>query len=267
MSLYSLTAVDLTLAALLVIALGAMQTALGLGLTRSLYWASARMVLQLLLVGLVLKALFEAATLGWILLMMMVMVALAGYEVVARQTRRFRGGWGYGIGLASMSITALSVTMLALTVIINIDPWYTPQYAVPLLGMILGNTMSGIAVGLNHLTQTAWRERVSLEARLLLGQSRDEVTRDLRRESIRSGMIPTINMLAAAGLISLPGMMTGQILAGTPPVEAVKYQILVMFLIAAGTGFGTVIAISLGARRLFDERQRLRLDRLREKTR
>ena len=68
--------------------------------------------------------------------------------------------------------------------------------------------------------------------------------------------------MAVAGLVSLPGMMTGQILAGTPPVEAVKYQILIMFLISAGTGFGTLAAVWLGSRRLFDERHRLRLDRL-----
>ena len=77
-------------------------------------------------------------------------------------------------------------------------------------------------------------------------------------------MIPTINGMAIAGLVSLPGMMTGQILSGTPPFEAVKYQILIMFLIAAGTGFGTMVAVWLGARRLFDERSRLRLDRLRK---
>jgi len=99
------------------------------------------------------------------------------------------------------------------------------------------------------------------EASERAGKPRSEA--DCRREAIRVGMIPIINAMSAAGVISLPGMMTGQILAGTPPVEAVKYQILVMFLIAGGTGFGTVVAVSLGARRLFDERQRLRLDRLR----
>jgi putative ABC transport system permease protein len=69
--------------------------------------------------------------------------------------------------------------------------------------------------------------------------------------------------MAAAGLVSLPGMMTGQILAGASPLEAVKYQILIMFLIAGSTGLGTLLAVALGARRLFDERHRLRLDRLR----
>ena len=75
---------------------------------------------------------------------------------------------------------------------------------------------------------------------------------DIRRVSARSAMTPTINAMVAAGLVSLPGMMTGQILAGNLPMEAVKYQILVMFIISAGAGFGALIAVCIGARRLFD---------------
>jgi len=97
----------------------------------------------------------------------------------------------------------------------------------------------------------------------MLGERADEAIADIRRQAIRSGMIPIINAMAAAGVISLPGMMTGQILAGAPPLDAVKYQILIMFLIAAGTGFGTLAAIAVGSRHLFDARQRLCLDRLR----
>ena len=97
----------------------------------------------------------------------------------------------------------------------------------------------------------------------MLGQTWTEAISEIRRNSIRSGLIPIVNAMAAAGLVSLPGMMTGQILAGVTPVEAVKYQILIMFLIAPGTLFGTVCAVWLGSRRLFDARHRLRLDRLR----
>jgi putative ABC transport system permease protein len=75
-------------------------------------------------------------------------------------------------------------------------------------------------------------------------------------------MVPIINSMAAAGIVSLPGMMTGQILGGTPPVEAVKYQILIMFLIAAGTGFGVICSIWMTSRHLFDKRHRLCLDQL-----
>ncbi|MEN8711931.1 MAG: ABC transporter permease, partial [Arenicellales bacterium] len=95
-----------------------------------------------------------------------------------------------------------------------------------------------------------------------LGETWTHAISDIRRDSIRVGMIPIINAMSVAGLVSLPGMMTGQIMAGAPPLEAVKYQILIMFLIAAGTGMGTITAIIIGCRRLFDERERLRLDRL-----
>jgi putative ABC transport system permease protein len=191
-----------------------------------------------------------------------VMLLVAGYEVMARQKRRLRGGWGYGIGAFSMFITSFTVTLFALLVIIGNEPWYQPQYAIPLLGMMLGNTMNGIAISLDRLMSGAWQQRTMIEGRLMLGQSWQEAIGELRRDALRAGMIPTINSMAAVGIVSLPGMMTGQILSGTIPVEAVKYQILIMFMISAGAGFGAVIALHLGARRLFDERQRLRLERL-----
>ena len=146
--------------------------------------------------------------------------------------------------------------------VVGNEPWYQPQYAIPLLGMLLGNTMNGIALALDRLTQSAWEKRALIEARLMLGHSVQEAMSDIRQQVFRSGLIPIINAMAAAGIVSLPGMMTGQILAGAEPVEAVKYQILIMFLITGGAGFGTMAAVYLAVRRLFDERQRLRLDRL-----
>ena len=98
----------------------------------------------------------------------------------------------------------------------------------------------------------------------MLGQRWNEAIADYRKQAIRSGMIPIINAMAAAGVVSLPGMMTGQILAGARPVEAVKYKILIMFLIAAGTGLGTLAAVGIGSKHLFDDRQRLCLDRLKQ---
>ena len=129
--------------------------------------------------------------------------------------------------------------------------------------MLLGNTMTGVALGLDRLTQTLWQQRAMVEARLMLGHSWSEAVADIRRDCMRAGMTPTLNAMAAAGIVSLPGMMTGQILAGTAPVEAVKYQILIMCLIMGATTGGTAIAVQAACRRLFDSRQRLRLDRLR----
>ncbi len=261
-----LSVLDLALAALLILALAGLSLRLGLGMEQRLLMSAARTTIQLLLIGLVLKLLFDNVHFLWVAAMAAVMITAAGREVMARQKRRFTGGWGFGLGTLSMFVSSFTVTVIALVAVIGTTPWYAPQYAIPLLGMVLGNTMNGIALGLDRLTQDAAARRSVLEARLALGQGWNETIADTRREAIRVGMIPIINAMAAAGIVSLPGMMTGQILAGTPPVEAVKYQILVMFLIAGGTGFGTVVAVSLGARRLFDDRQRLRLDRLRTRT-
>jgi putative ABC transport system permease protein len=265
MTVISLSPLDLCLAAVLVGALAIISRYMRLKLEGQLLIAAARMTVQLLLIGLVLKALFSHIHLGWITLMACVMLLAAGREVMARQKRRFAGAWGFGLGTLSMFVSSFAITVLALTVIIGPQPWYEPQYAIPLLGMLLGNTMNGIAIGMDRLTTSAWDQRTLIEGRLMLGQTWQQAIESLRSESIRSGLIPIVNAMMAAGLVSLPGMMTGQILGGNPPMEAVKYQILIMLLIAGGTGLGTMTAVWLGCRRLFDERQRLRLDRLRKR--
>ena len=255
---------ELSLAALLVIALAVVCRQLQLGVGGRLLWSAARTVIQLSLIGFVLKALFASSSPGWVLLMGMVMLLAAGREVRARQKNRLRGMWSYGTGWGAMFISSFAVAVLALTVMIGPEPWYAPRYAIPLLGMLMGNTMNGLSLSLNHLTQNVRSHRAVIETRLALGQTKSEAIVDIRRESVRTGLIPIINSMAAAGLVSLPGMMTGQILAGNSPMDAVKYQILIMFLIAGGTGFGTLSAVWMTSHRLFDKRHRLRLDRLEE---
>jgi putative ABC transport system permease protein len=225
----TLSNVDLVIAALLVLALALLSLRLQAGVSRQLLVAAARTAIQLTLIGLVLKTLFANVHLAWVTLMAVFMLLVAGREVMVRQKRRFRGWWGYALGTVSMFLSSFTVTVFALVVILGDTPWYTPQYAIPMLGQ-------------------RWDEAISA----------------IRQQAVSSGLIPIINAMAAAGVISLPGMMTGQILAGAPPVEAVKYQILIMFLITVGTGLGTLSAVTIGSRRLFDARQRLCLDRLRE---
>jgi len=257
-----LTPVDLSIAAGLVLALAATSRGMRLGVGGRVLVAAVRTTVQLLLVGLVLRAVFATAHPLALTGIAAVMMGVAAYEVRARQRKRFRGAWGYGIGGAAMFLSSFAVTLLALLAVVQPAPWYEPRYAIPLLGMMTGNTMNGISLGLNHLVQSATEARGKIEAQLALGATAAEAIAEPRREAIRTGLIPMINSMAAAGLVSLPGMMTGQILAGNPPTEAVRYQILIMFMIAAGTGFGVIAATALGARRLFDERERLRLDRL-----
>jgi len=258
----TLSLLDLSLAALLVVALALSSLRIYPEIAGQLTIAAVRTAIQLTLIGLVLKVLFANSHILWVALLSVFMLAVAGREVMARQHRRFSGWWGYGIGVVSMFVSSFSVALFALIIVIGNQPWYEPQYAIPLLGMLLGNTMNGIALALDRLTSTASEQRDVIEARLMLGYSQQEAIADIRQQVFRTGLIPIINAMAAAGIVSLPGMMTGQILAGAAPVEAVKYQILIMFLISGGAGFGTLAALHFGVRRLFDERLRLRLDRL-----
>jgi putative ABC transport system permease protein len=132
----------------------------------------------------------------------------------------------------------------------------------PILGMVLGNALTGMSLVLDTMTEAATRERSAIEARLALGQPRLEALSGPLRSSLRAGLMPILNAMAASGIVSLPGMMTGQILSGVDPVEATKYQILIMFLIAGATALAVVAAGIGGVRLLTDARHRLRLDRV-----
>lgn len=254
---------DVALAAIFLAINGALSILLQLGLARQMAVAAARMVVQLLLVGMVLKAVFAAASLWLTLALAVVMAGFAGREIWARQERPLAGVWGVGLGAGAMSFAGMLLAVIGLTQHIGAEPWWRPQYALPLFGMILGNTMTGVSLALDTLTTGLARERGAVEARLLLGATIREAVRPVARRALRAGLIPIVNSMAATGVVSLPGMMTGQILAGVDPEQAVKYQLLIMFLIAGATGLGTLLAILGATWRLTDPRHRLRLDRLR----
>ncbi len=262
MSYITLSYSDLLLASLLLMINGVLSVIFSLGLLKRLVIAVTRMVVQLLLVGSILSWLFAAPSPFWTLLAAFVMVAFAGYEIVSRQDRPLKGLWSAGLGAGSMTVASMVIVLLALTTQIRPDPWYHPQYMIPILGMILGNTMTGVSLGLNTLTNAVRREAGAIEAGLILGMSRHKAMQGVVRQSLRNGLMPLINAMSVMGLVSLPGMMTGQILAGAAPQEAVKYQILIMFLIGGATGFGVIISVLGASLRLSDNRHRLRLDRL-----
>lgn len=262
MSYIRLELSDVLIAGLLVAGNAALSLWLGLGLEKRLAVASLRMVGQLLLVGLVLTWLFTHGSALLTAAVALAMVLFAGWEILGRQDRRLLGVWGYGLGTGCMLLASSVVTVFALTTQLRPEPWYDPRYAIPLLGMVLGNTMTGIALGQNTLTQAAVQRRAAIEAQLALGRDRRVALAPIVRQALATAWMPIINTMSATGVVSLPGMMTGQILGGVEPVEAVKYQILILFLIAGGTGLGSLAAVIGAAWRLTDERQRLRLDRL-----
>lgn len=262
MNVIALGPVEIGISAALVLALAVLSMCLRLAIHQQLLIAALRSGVQLLLLGLILNTVFASTNVWMIGGITLVMLMVAGYEVNARQQKKLTGIASYSIGTISMFVSSFSVALLTVTVIIDVDPWYTPQYLIPLLGMLLGNTMNGVSISLDRLTQTAWQQRNIIESRLMQGESWSTAIDQIRRDSLRAGLIPIVNAMMTAGIVSLPGMMTGQVLAGTPPLEAAKYQILILFLIAAGTGLGAMVAMWLASGRLFDKRERLRLDRL-----
>ncbi len=232
------------------------------GLSRSLLVSTVRLVIQLSLIGYVLKFLFEDGHLLYVVLLSVVMLTVASREMVARQKRRIKGVRALGIGAATVFVSSFAISLYGLLVVVRPDPWYMPQYAIPLLGMIMSNTMSAISLAMDRLTNALYEQQALVEQKLALGYSAKEAIRPYVSDCIRTGMMPVINSMAAAGIVALPGMMTGQILGGVSPQVAVKYQIMIWFFIAASCGFGMVTALRLLGRVLFDDRDRLRLDRL-----
>lgn len=248
-------------AALLAVNLG-LSVALRLGLARTILVAAVRMVVQLLLVGLVLEWVFAQRDPAVILALALLMAGLAGVAAVRRTARRFPGI--YWDALVSVLGASFLVTGVAVVGILRVDPWYDPQYLIPLLGMLLGNALTGISLGLDRFMEGCVVGRDRIEARLALGATRWEAARDLVREALRTGMIPIVNAMTVMGIVSLPGMMTGQILAGADPGDAVRYQVLITFMIASCVALATLGVVLLAYRTLFSARHELRADRLAE---
>lgn len=257
-----LTPIDLVVAASLVLLDAVASVVLGLHLHRQLLVAAARCTIQLLLVGFLLRFVFAAEapllTLGIILLM----VAIAGREVAARPERKLVRYGNQIAGLSAVALATFVTALFALATAIRPEPWYAARYAIPLAGIMLGNALNSASLSLDALLSSVMRERAAIEAQLALGARFKDAIRPLIREAVRRGMLPIVNTMSAAGVVTLPGIMTGQILAGFSPVEAVKYQILLMFLLAGATGIAAVGAAYFAAQRLTDARERLRVDRL-----
>jgi putative ABC transport system permease protein len=259
----NLSLLDLALAALLIVINSALSIALNLGLERKLLIASVRTVVQLLLIGYVLGWVFAFNRWYVVLPLMALMTVIAGFAASDRGRRTYAGQRVDSI----MSIWGSSwlIGAFGLFAVIRIHPWYEPQYAIPILGMILGNCLTGVSLGIERMTEELTAGRAAVEMSLALGATRWEAAQGPARQAVRAGMIPTLNQMAVVGLVSLPGMMTGQVLAGQSPLQAVRYQIVIMFLIAAASGLGVVGAVLMTYRRLFSADHRFMAGKLVER--
>ena len=255
---------QLAIASLLILLTGALSLALKLGLERSLAIAAARTVVQLSLIGYVLKWIFALDN-PWVLLATMTaMIAVAAHAAIGRSKHFYAGILQRSF--VSLFFSALLTTFVVTAAIIQIRPWYHAQYVIPLLGMILGNGLTGISLALDALLESLSERRGEVEMELAQGATSWEAARGPLSDAVRRGMIPNINAMMVVGIVSLPGMMTGQILAGADPLQAVKYQIIVMWMIAAATALGCIGIALLTYRHLFNERHQLMWQRIRRRS-
>jgi putative ABC transport system permease protein len=252
---------QLAAAAGLVLANAGLSLVFEAGMARTLVVAALRAIVQLVFVGFVLNAVFALRSAWLVGLVVLAMLSIAGFEIQSRQERRLRGAWRYGLGAGTTLFATMVVGALSLAMV-RPAPLYDPHVVIPLVGILLGSVMNGVSISLNAFNTGVVRERLAIEAQLALGAPRAQALRPLCRSALRGGMIPVVNQMSAAGIITLPGMMSGQILAGMDPLEAAKYQALVLLLLAGGAALGAFATVWLASRRVTDERHRLRLDRL-----
>jgi len=244
----------LAVAASLIVVSAGISLLLQLGLGKRLVVAATRTVVQLVLLSLVLRWIFDAGQWYFVLSLMTAMTLIAGWAAVRRVERRYAGLLLDSV--LAIWVSSWCVTAVGLFGVVAVEPWYRPQYAIPLLGMILHNTLNGISLGIDRFNRELAGKRSEVETLLALGGSRWEAARGAIQDAVRTGMIPTINSMMIIGIVSIPGMMTGQLLAGVEPFQAGFYQMMIMFLIAAGSSLGTMGVVLLGYRRLFTPEHR-----------
>ncbi len=246
---------QIAIATLLVVFCGILSVLFRLRLEKQLAVASARTIVQLLLVGYVLKYVFALHSLLLILGLALLMTGIAGRAATGRAAYTYKGIFAHSF--LSLAASGLLTTYVVTAAIIQVHPWYRPQYLVPLLGMILGSSLTSVSLTLDGLLGDVALRRPEIEMELSHGASAWEAAHGPLQSAVRRGMVPTINSMLVVGIVSLPGMMTGQILAGSDPLQAVKYQIVVLFMLAAATALGCILFALLAYRQLFNSRQQL----------
>lgn len=241
---------QLLLASLFMVVTGAISVALSLGLVKDLAWATVRTYVQLIALGLVLTWVFANDTWWLTILLLLLMVAVATRIVISRSPDAPSGLYPRA-GLA-LFVSGMGVTFAVTALVIGVQPWYRAQYVIPIAGMVIGNSMTGIALTLERVFADMDSRAGELLGLLALGATPWEAALPSLRTALRAGLIPTINSMAAVGIVFIPGMMTGQILAGADPLAASKYQIVVMLMVSAATAVGSIMAALLTYRRRFD---------------
>jgi putative ABC transport system permease protein len=216
-----------------------------LRMERDLALGTIRSFAQLMVMGYVLDVIFDLDNV-LIAIGVLLLMTLAAAHTASGRTGRIRGGMWVSyvaIGVGGLGILA----MMVFSGVIRSASWYV----IPIGGMVLKNAMNGVALLLNRLKSEYDLRRGEIEAALSLGAVSGQAVLEPRREAVRAAMIPTVNDLLVLGVVALPGMMTGQIIAGHPAMQAVRYQLVVMYMITASVMASVLIAAALSHRKFF----------------
>jgi putative ABC transport system permease protein len=238
---------------------GAASLRLRLGLERDLLWGTVRTVAQLSLMGYVLRYVFAIDRWYLVLALFAAMIFFATW--IARGRVKERAVPVLLPVFVSMLLSYMVVTITVTAVIVRAQPWWHPLYFIPLGGMVIGNSLSAVAVSLDRFLGDLRRRRDEVELHLCLGATASEASASIFQTAVKAGMIPSITAMMGVGVVWLPGMMTGQILAGADPLVAVKYQIMVMLMLVGSTAIGSILAVGLVRRRCFSADQRVVMGR------
>jgi putative ABC transport system permease protein len=246
---------DLVLCAALVLVAAGISAWQRVGLARGFLWGAARAVVQLVAVGYLLTYVF--ATSRWYLVLAVLLVMLlAATKTVADRHPGNRRGIALISGTAMLVGAGLTLAYVG-AVVVHVSPWYDPRYLIPLFGMIIGNSMNGAALAAERLASEMELRRAEVEAYLALGASPAQASAEPVRRALTAALIPAVNGLMVVGLVSLPGMMTGQILAGASPLLAVRYQIVVAFMLAGAVAVTSAIVVLWYRRSFFTPAEQL----------
>lgn len=228
---------------------------LRLDVTKDLVLGLVRMSVQLVGASLVLKYLFEINSMLLVLLLFLAMSGFAA-NIILKRSKTSHFGIYPQLVLVVMTV-GLSITLVFMTLITRMNPWYEARFFIPLAGMILGNSMNGCALALDRFFNEITGDRKAVETMLALGATPYEVSIRYIRTAIRNAALPFITNMSGMGIVFIPGLMTGQLLSGTPPLIAVKYQIAIMICIACSVVFTSLLTLLLSYPKLFDKHHRL----------
>ncbi|MDF2614731.1 MAG: iron export transporter permease subunit FetB [Clostridia bacterium] len=228
----------------------------GINREKEIIISTFRMTIQLILTGYILVYLFEKPNPFFTILVILIMEIFSIYNIIKRVKEKLSSRLKKIIAF-SMIIGTTTSLLFFILIVVNVSPWYDPRYFIPIAGMLIGNAMTGISLGVTKLIDGMYAQRNLIETSLMLGATPEASCKPVVDGAFDSAILPTINSMVGMGIVFLPGMMTGQILSGTSPVTAIEYQIAIMLGILGSVALTVILFVQLGYKTFFNSESQL----------